>query len=350
MSRFSLNNSPISIEYGNDPEQGVLLHVTDSRRDDDKRLLKFYTGPSGEGKKINDRSMIAYLLRHGVKEDQIDELFAGLKALAVHGKLHEEFKCQVCIRDTFAKCDKCQSVFYCSLECREEDWTNHKATCDSLHLPPQVELTNAPDNITRLPSEEKCSVCANETKKSCAKCHSAYFCSKECQMKAWPVHKLICDPLPYPKREVEEEPSVYGFYLVADMNEKPIVVKVPIRKAKIEIESEILEVNEPDVTPFLGNVPIGKNFVSTNPVTGKRLAMSLDIKFRDNYYMDGSKKNLIVDKLAGDLNPVDWNGPIIILKFKEEKVGDQTRQVYVDVELADLNDAARFFRCYGTEE
>jgi hypothetical protein len=168
---------------------------------------------------------------------------------------------------------------------------------------------------------------------------------------AWPVHKLICDTLPFPKRE-SNDAAVYGFYLVSDSDVKPIVVSVPVKKVNVEKDGATVLVDEVDVAGFLGNVPIGKNVVSVNPVSGKRLLGGhLEVRFRDNYYMDGSRKNLIVDKLAGNQNPVDWNGPVVVLKCRgEEKIGDVSYPSYVDVELKDLNDAADFFKCFGTEE
>ena len=143
MSKFSLNNPPFLIEYGNDPVAGVFLAVTDLRRDDDHRISQFHTGPVGEGKKISNATMSAYLARHVVPESQIINLFDKLRSLAPQGQLREDFKCYVCICDTFDRCDKCHSEFYCSKECQLEDFLRHKVKCDELTIPPVVaELTN----------------------------------------------------------------------------------------------------------------------------------------------------------------------------------------------------------------
>jgi hypothetical protein len=38
-------------------------------------------------------------------------------------------------------------------------------------------------------TQGSCQVCSNPTITRCSICHSAYYCSKECQTKAWPDHK-----------------------------------------------------------------------------------------------------------------------------------------------------------------
>ncbi len=38
--------------------------------------------------------------------------------------------CEVCLRDVkVLKCERCQNAFYCSKECQERDWKNHKVLC-----------------------------------------------------------------------------------------------------------------------------------------------------------------------------------------------------------------------------
>lgn len=38
----------------------------------------------------------------------------------------------------------------------------------------------------------RCFLCDQETSKKCGKCKRAYFCSRECQTAAWPVHRGLC--------------------------------------------------------------------------------------------------------------------------------------------------------------
>lgn len=39
----------------------------------------------------------------------------------------------------------------------------------------------------------KCSGCGGVGKSKCAKCENVYYCSRECQVKDWKIHKSVCD-------------------------------------------------------------------------------------------------------------------------------------------------------------
>lgn len=205
MTRFSKEGRPISIEYGTDYATGVFLSVTDIRRPPEMQTLDYHTGPAGFGKKLNDRDMKLLLTRHGVTEEQIDSLFAELKPLAKHGLLQEPLKCQVCLKETVNKCPKCEQVFYCSRECQREDSTQHKIKCDQMSsMPSGIDLNNN-DYLSILPESKVCAVCHQPGEKSCSKCHSIYYCSRQCQEQDWKIHKIICDEKPYPRLQVNNQ-------------------------------------------------------------------------------------------------------------------------------------------------
>ena len=44
--------------------------------------------------------------------------------------------CKKCRKFTFLKCSACYSVYYCSVECQEKDWSDHRKKCDKekLHI------------------------------------------------------------------------------------------------------------------------------------------------------------------------------------------------------------------------
>lgn len=54
-----------------------------------------------------------------------------------------------------------------------------------------MELITQPNN---LPKYKKCFLCSSQENKlkKCASCKSAYYCSKECQMLHWKIHKIVC--------------------------------------------------------------------------------------------------------------------------------------------------------------
>lgn len=41
-------------------------------------------------------------------------------------------------------------------------------------------------------SSSSCSVCGKTDAKLCSRCKKSYFCSQECQKRAWPQHKKAC--------------------------------------------------------------------------------------------------------------------------------------------------------------
>jgi hypothetical protein len=56
------------------------------------------------------------------------------------------------------------------------------------NLIPFIKSTNF------IPSCEKtCIVCNKDAQYKCTKCKSVYFCGKDCQSKAWPIHKKHCE-------------------------------------------------------------------------------------------------------------------------------------------------------------
>nr|XP_031838964.1 zinc finger MYND domain-containing protein 10 isoform X1 [Nomia melanderi] len=40
-----------------------------------------------------------------------------------------------------------------------------------------------------------CFLCQEEAQKRCSKCKAAWYCGRECQVKDWPKHKVICDKI-----------------------------------------------------------------------------------------------------------------------------------------------------------
>mmetsp|Transcript_6800 Transcript_6800/g.17019 ORF Transcript_6800/g.17019 Transcript_6800/m.17019 type:complete len:357 (+) Transcript_6800:150-1220(+) len=47
--------------------------------------------------------------------------------------------------------------------------------------------------------DQTCSVCGIETTRHCSRCSNAYFCSDDCQTKAWPSHEASCSEFVLPE-------------------------------------------------------------------------------------------------------------------------------------------------------
>jgi MYND finger len=140
MPRFEIDNDPIHIAYGYDfPVPGVFLAVTDKRlkynanasksvnavteqigvKDGGGSYFNLHTGVDGFGMKVDDQTMITFLRRYGIPEENI-------KGLPL--KLYE-YVCQMC-KIAPNKCAKCKGINYCSQLCQKKDWKVHKIFCN----------------------------------------------------------------------------------------------------------------------------------------------------------------------------------------------------------------------------
>lgn len=56
-------------------------------------------------------------------------------------------------------------------------------------------LTEMETNFTNeryLEHEKQCANCSKEAIKKCSQCVITYYCSRECQVENWTIHKSIC--------------------------------------------------------------------------------------------------------------------------------------------------------------
>ena len=84
-------------------------------------------------------------------------------------------------------CARCLRKKYCSKECQIENWDLHKKEC----------FTRADRKERRLILKEimvsPCVVCCTSSNsKRCDKCRNVRYCSKQCQTKDWDNHKNTC--------------------------------------------------------------------------------------------------------------------------------------------------------------
>ncbi|GMI00942.1 hypothetical protein TrLO_g12173 [Triparma laevis f. longispina] len=53
----------------------------------------------------------------------------------------------------------------------------------------KVETFEVSENVSE---ERKCEACEKEGAKKCSRCKVVWYCSKDCQVKDWKIHKKIC--------------------------------------------------------------------------------------------------------------------------------------------------------------
>ncbi len=60
--------------------------------------------------------------------------------------------CAVCSQDTMHRCIKCQSTWYCSKSCQDDDWPQHKHECGTSadHQEDEAETSNAENKLSNL--------------------------------------------------------------------------------------------------------------------------------------------------------------------------------------------------------
>eukprot|EP01112_Ceratiomyxa_fruticulosa_P000837 TRINITY_DN10774_c0_g1_i1.p1 TRINITY_DN10774_c0_g1~~TRINITY_DN10774_c0_g1_i1.p1 ORF type:complete len:164 (-),score=44.56 TRINITY_DN10774_c0_g1_i1:17-481(-) len=49
------------------------------------------------------------------------------------------------------------------------------------------------DQIEQFLPPAKCAWCGKPAPKKCSRCKNEWYCERECQVKAWPRHKNVCD-------------------------------------------------------------------------------------------------------------------------------------------------------------
>ena len=343
MPRFEIKGDPISIAYGvcEQISSGVFISVydrrleTDSNASDEVNQVAFdvgvhdgggsyfdlHTGQTGFGKKVSKDTMRVYLLRYGVENKRIDELFTWWYGKPIGST------CSVCYKEDTKTCAKCHKMFYCSKECQLKDWPKHKLFCKSAE---DIE------NLVTKETVDNCVVCSKKTERSCGKCGSR-LCGKECQIKIWSQHKLFCNALPFPVRSSTEK-SVYAF-LLPENGEKVVLVNVEIEQKFDEDDQSYW--NSPQLKPFISSV-CGTTYMTKNPFNQKRLMKDmLIIEYNDNFLNDGSKSNKVVQKLTNGKCPHDWRGPIVVMKAKETTI--DTSQHYIDIGIKDFPNVVDFF-------
>ncbi|XP_076454442.1 uncharacterized protein LOC143289327 [Babylonia areolata] len=109
------------------------------------------------------------------------------------------------------RCGRCFRVFYCSKDCQRLDWSNHRSVCLEVTARASASAASSKSEEASPPGGAKsndidsdsdkspgpvgtCEGCkrTGQSLKTCSRCCSASYCSKECQRDDWKQHKKDC--------------------------------------------------------------------------------------------------------------------------------------------------------------
>lgn len=150
MPKNEIKGPSSTVMFGVDQSTGWFLSVVDPRLKQDEKAsdqvnqvvakiprsgsyLDLHTGEQGPGLRVSEETMLVYLRRYGVSDDQILELIDAMQ---------ESDKCHVCEKVTSKSCPNCKAVFYCNYVCQVKDWALHQHFCKLLPLAPVPKDTN----------------------------------------------------------------------------------------------------------------------------------------------------------------------------------------------------------------
>ena len=299
MPLYSIDSPTGKVNYGTNESSGIFLSVVDKNlewregeseevnkiamdvngNDGDGSYFDIHTGENGYGRKVSKETMITYLKRYGIPESHIQGLLTNTR----------------------------------------------------------IDLIEAQE-MNKVLIENKCFSCENRTTKTCAKCHSAYYCRKDCQVKDWGIHKYICNFSLFPTKTKKD--SVYGM-LFPVKGEKPLMVEVPLESKMLEGEPFVVTKS----SSFLGTKIIGHSYIFENSLKpGKVLKDTLIVEYRDNFLNDNSKPNETIEIVSKNRMNHNWKGPLLVTKVRGQDLFGNLD--YCDIDLRDFVDIIDFFLTY----
>ena len=91
-------------------------------------------------------------------------------------------------------CGRCKNIRYCSRDCQSSHWKVHKPKCLTPEERKRVRAMNRETTVKDCNFCKRTKKAGEKAFSSCARCRSARYCSPECQQKDWANHKDTCTP------------------------------------------------------------------------------------------------------------------------------------------------------------
>ena len=131
--------------------------------------------------------------------------------------------CEVCGKRATKACTNCLNTHYCCKECQVQDWPKHKKPCKELAAALKKKIAEEEEARSKAArvavTNPPCAFCGKASFETCTNCMATHYCSKACQVKHWPVHKLPCKSSPIytksqevvaPKKNLAEQEQTLG--------------------------------------------------------------------------------------------------------------------------------------------
>jgi len=168
-----------------------------------------------------------------------------------------------------------------------------------------------------------CDECDNESTLRCSGCGSSWYCSKECQKKAWPLHKILCKPT----KDFQDRPEADGpgekytraIYFHPDEGAPRFVwLKTMTKDGEyghpcLAACPGALAANNEKETESEEDIGMADMKIRYNHALVRRLPYNLFLSYRENFLHDGSTHNMAIDKIIDSHSPHlhAWRGPMI---------------------------------------
>lgn len=190
-----------------------------------------------------------------------------------------------------------------------------------------------------------CTLCEKPGAHACARCKSSHYCSKECQLDDWPVHKLLCAA--FSSFDMSSRPSATHFRGIAFPQDEP-KPQITWLDCRWEEDDDIgVKWQHPDLNHFLGPGSSNRSsLVRTDAILQRLLKDTIDICYRDTFLVDGSKPNRSVGAVLATLpgRTHDWRGPFMAVGKKGQDLDPLECR---DLDMNDFRYIADFLISYG---
>lgn len=179
--------------------------------------------------------------------------------------------------------------------------------------------------------ETHCPTCVEPGTLLCAGCRDVKYCSVECQQTDWPAHKLLCKTF----KDFQERPApdMRRVIVFPENEKKPYFLWTAIKMRKgyqeVECEEELMKTR------------CDRRVIYYNPITLINVRSTMVIKYRDNFFGDGSKENMSVSAATDYRSHYLWGGPMLVLKGFATTGGNITEMH--DLDMKDYSDVVAYF-------